>query len=55
MDDMDNESEDDEEENSYIAIKEYIKADIDELNLHEDQVVCVIDDSDNGRYSITEA
>lgn len=45
-DDMDTDSLDIEE--CYVVIKDYSKGAIDELDLFEGQVVCVIDDSDKG-------
>lgn len=43
---MDNDSLDLEE--CYVVVKDYSKGAIDELDLFEGQVVCVIDDSDKG-------
>lgn len=32
----------------YVATEDYLKQGVDELDLFEGQIVCVIDDSDNG-------
>ncbi len=37
-------------EGCYMATEDYLKQDVDELDLYEGQIVCVIDDSDDGEY-----
>lgn len=49
FDDLDTASLDLEE--SYVVTKDYAKLDVDELDLFEGQVVCIIDDSDIGEYT----
>ena len=36
-------------ENCYVVVKDYAKQAVDELDVFEGQVVCVIDDSDEGK------
>lgn len=36
-------------EDCYVVVKDYTKEALDELDVFEGQVVCVIDDSDEGR------
>ncbi len=39
-------------EGCYMATEDYLKQDVDELDLYEGQIVCVIDDSDDGEITI---
>ncbi len=38
-------------EGCYMATEDYLKQDVDELDLYEGQIVCVIDDSDDGEIT----
>ncbi len=48
LEDLDEAGEEMDLDYCYVATQNYTKQDMDELDLYEGQVVCVIDDSDNG-------
>lgn len=35
----------------YVVVRDYVKSSVDELDLFEGQIVCVIDSSDSGKKS----
>lgn len=48
FDDLDDDMDSLDIEECYVAVRDYTKQDIDELDMFEGQVVCVIDDTDKG-------
>ena len=38
-------------EECYVVTRDYTKLSLDELDVYEGQVVCIIDDSDRGKFS----
>lgn len=52
LEDLDEAGEEMDLDGCYVATEDYLKQDMDEIDLYEGQVVCVIDDSDNGESSL---
>ena len=52
FDDLDDDMDSLDIEECYVAVKDYTKQDIDELDMFEGQVVCVIDSTDKGEYQV---
>ena len=50
-DDLDGDTDSLDIEECYVVVRDYAKRAIDELDMFEGQVVCVIDDSDKGKQS----
>lgn len=48
FDDLDDDMDSLDIEECYVVVKDYAKQGIDELDMFEGQVVCVIDDTDKG-------